>query len=49
MCKERNISFLSRDENDDRTYHLNENKLHLNRNGIKPFAENFSRFLVKLK
>ena len=49
MCKERNISLLSHDENDDPSYHLNESNLHLNSNGIKIFAENFYRFLVKLK
>ena len=48
MCKERNISFLSNDESIDPSKHLNESKLHLNSNGIKVFAENFSRFLVKL-
>ena len=48
MCKERNISFLSHDESIDPNKHLNESKLHLNSNGIKIFAENFSRFLVKL-
>ena len=48
MCKERNISFLSHDESIDPSKHLNESKLHLNKSGIKIFAENFSRFLVKL-
>ena len=48
MCKERNISFPSHDESIDPSKHLNESKLHLNSNGIKIFAENFSRFLVKL-
>ena len=48
MCKERNISFLSHDESIDPSKHLNESKRHLNSNGIKVFAENFSRFLVKL-
>ena len=48
MCKERNISFLSHDESIDPSKHLNESKLHLNNSGIKIFAENFSRFLVKL-
>ena len=48
MCKERNISFLSHDESNDLSKHLNESKLHLNNNGIKIFAENLSRFLVKL-
>ena len=48
MCNERNISFLSHEESTDPSKHLNESKLHLNSNGIKTFAENFSRFLVKL-
>ena len=48
MCKERNISFLSHDESIDPSKHLNESKLHLNSNDVKVFAENFSRFLVKL-
>ena len=48
MCKERNISFLSHDESIDPSKHLNKSKLHLNNSGIKIFAENFSRFLVKL-
>ena len=48
MCKERNISFLSHDESIDPSKHLNESKLHLNSSGIRIFAKNFSRFLVKL-
>ena len=48
MCKEKNISFLSHDESIDPSKHLNKIKLHLNSNGIKVFAENFSLFLVKL-
>ena len=48
MCKERNISFLSPDESINPSKHLNESKLHLNSNGIKIFAENFNRYLVKL-
>ena len=48
MCKERNNSFLSHDETIDPSKHLKESKLHLNSNGIKIVAENFSRFLVKL-
>ena len=48
MCKERNISFLSHDESIYPSKHLNESKLHLNSSDIKIFAENFSRFLVKL-
>ena len=47
MCKERNISFFSHDESIDPSKHLNESKLHLNSNGIKILAENFSRFLTK--
>ena len=48
MCKERNLSFLSHDETIDPRKNLKESKLHLNSNGIKIFAEFFSRFLVKL-
>ena len=48
MCKERNNSFLSHDESIDPSKYLNESKLHLNNSGTKIFAENFSRFLVKL-
>ena len=48
ICKERNISFLSHDERIDPRKHLNESKLHFNSNGIKIFAEKFSRFLAKL-
>ena len=48
ICKERNISFLSHDESIDPSKHLNESKLHLNSSGIRIFAKNFSRFLVKL-
>ena len=44
MCKERNISFFSHDESIDPRKHLNENKLHLNSNGIKIFAEKFLDF-----
>ena len=48
MCKERNISFLSHDESIDPRQHLNKSKLHSNSNGVKIFAENVSRFLVKI-
>ena len=48
MCKERKIYFLSHDKSIDPSKHLNESKLHLNSNGLKIAAENFSRFLVKL-
>ena len=48
MCQERNISFLSHDESIDPSKHLNKSKLHLNSSGIKIFAENFCRFVVKL-
>ena len=48
MCKERNISFLSHYESIGPSKHLNESKLHLNSNGIKVFAENFSKILAKL-
>ena len=47
MCKERNISFFSHDESIDPSKYLNDSKLHLNSNGIKICAENFSRFLAK--
>ena len=48
MCKERKIPFTAHSENIDSSKHLNESKLHLNHNGIKVFAENFSVFLKKL-
>ena len=48
MCKERNISFLSHDESIDPSKHLNKSKLHSNSNGVKIFAENVSRLLVKI-
>ena len=48
MCKERNASFLSLDESIDPSKHLNKSKLHLNSNGVKISAENYSRFLVML-
>ena len=48
MRKERNISLLLHDENNNPRKYLNESKSHLNNNGIKFFAENFSRFQVKL-
>ena len=48
MCKERNISFLSHDKSIDPSKRLNDSKLHFNSNGIKMFAENVSRFPVKL-
>ena len=48
VCKERKIPFISHSENIDLSKHLNESKLHLNHNGIKVSAENFSVFLKKL-
>ena len=48
MFQERDISFLSQAQNIDPSKHLNESKLDLNHSVIKVFAENFSRFLVKL-
>ena len=48
MCKEQKIPFIAHSENIDSSKHLNESKLHLNHNGIKVFAENFSIFLKKL-
>ena len=47
MCAERNIPFISHSESIDSSKHLNESKLHLNFNGVKAFAENFSAFLAK--
>ena len=48
MCKERKIPFIAHSENIDSRNHLNESRLHLNHNGIKVFAENFSVILKKL-
>ena len=45
MCKDRKVPFVSHRETIDSSKHLNESKLHLNHNGIKVFAENFSVFL----
>ena len=45
MCKDRKVPFVSHSETIDSNKHLNESKLHLNHNGIKVFAENFSVFL----
>ena len=47
MCAERNIPFISHSESIDCSKHLNESKLHLNFNGVKVFAENFSALLTK--
>ena len=47
MCAERNIPFISHIESIDSSKHLNEIKLHLNFNGVKVFAENFSASLTK--
>ena len=47
MCSERNVPFISHNENIDSSKHLNESKLHFNFNGLKVFAENFSAFLTK--
>ena len=47
MCSERNIPFISHSESIDSSKHLNQSKLHLNFNGVKVFAENFSAFLTK--
>ena len=47
MCAERNIPFISHSESIDSSKYLNESKLHLNFNGVKVFAENFSAFLTK--
>ena len=45
MCKDKKVPFVSHSETIDSSKHLNESKLHLNHNGIKVFAENFSVFL----
>ena len=42
------MSFLSHDESIDPGKHSNKSKLHSNSNGVKIFAENVSRFLVKI-
>ena len=47
MCSERNVPFISHNENIDSSKHLNESKLHFNFNGLKAFAENVSAFLTK--
>ena len=47
MCAEKNIPFISHSESIDSSRYLNESKLHLNFNGVKVFAENFSAFLTK--
>ena len=46
MCAERNTPFISHSESIDSSKHLNESKLHLNCNGFKFFAENFSAFFT---
>ena len=48
ICKEGNILFLSHAENIHSSTPLHESKLHLNHRGIKVFANNFCKFLVKL-
>ena len=48
MRGERNIPFLSYDENIDPSKHLNESKLHFNNHDYHVFAENFCRFFEKL-
>ena len=45
MCRERDIPFISHAESIDPSEHLNENKFHLNFNGVKISAENLSTFL----
>lgn len=48
MCNERNIPFRSYGQNIVPSKHLNESKFDLNNQGIKVFAEHFSKFLVEL-
>ena len=48
MCHERNIPFLSHSDIIDTSKHLNESKLHFNRQRMRVFAKNISGFLTKL-
>ena len=47
MFKEEKISFIAHCKNINSSKQLSDIKLHLNHNGIKVFAENFSVFLNK--
>ena len=46
--KKRNIKIINHSDTIDRSRHLNESHLHLNRYGTVEFAKNFKNFLCKL-
>ena len=48
MCEQRNIKIINHSDTIDRSRHLNESHLHLNRYGTVEFAKNFQNFLCKL-
>ena len=48
MCEQRNIKIINHSDTIDRSRHLNESHLHLNRYGTVEFAKNFKNFLCKL-
>ena len=48
MCEQRNIKIINHSDTIDRSRHLNESQLHLNRYGTVEFAKNFKNFLCKL-
>ena len=48
MCEQRNIKIINHSDTIDRSRHLNESDLHLNRYGTVEFAKNFKNLLCKL-
>ena len=48
MCEKSNIKIINHSDTIDRSRHLNESHLHLNRYGTVEFAKNFKNFLCKL-
>ena len=48
MCEQRNIKIINHSDTIDRSRHLNESHLHLNRYGTVEFAKNSQNFLCKL-
>ena len=48
MCEQRNIKIINHSDTIDRSRHLNESHLHLNRYGTVEFAKNLKNFLCKL-
>ena len=48
MCEQRNIKIINHSDTIDRSRHLNESHLHLNRYGTVEFAKNFKNLLCKL-